>query len=76
MTLEGRSTIEGEGSGRVTGLRSQHVEIAMLGAQLGLRDQARAPKRRCTLIPGRLIKIGKHGGRKHQQHPAHLNGHQ
>src|ERR671918_355260 len=30
LTLEGRATIEGEWSGRVTGLDSQRVEIAML----------------------------------------------
>ena len=30
LTLEGRATIEGEWSGRVTGLDSQHVEIAMM----------------------------------------------
>jgi len=30
MSLEGRGTIEGEWSGRVTGLASQRVEIAMM----------------------------------------------
>lgn len=30
LTLEGRTTIEGEWAGRVTGLGSQHVEIAMM----------------------------------------------
>ncbi|WP_315907113.1 VOC family protein [Priestia koreensis] len=30
LTLEGRATIEGEWSGRVTGLESQRVEIAMM----------------------------------------------
>ncbi len=30
MNLEGRGIIEGEWSGRVTGLSSQHVEIAMM----------------------------------------------
>jgi catechol 2,3-dioxygenase-like lactoylglutathione lyase family enzyme len=30
LRLEGRATIEGEWSGRVTGLGNQHVEIAML----------------------------------------------
>ena len=30
LTLEGRATIEGEWSGRVTGLRDQRVEIAMM----------------------------------------------
>ena len=30
LTLEGRATIEGEWSGRVTGLDSQQVEIAMM----------------------------------------------
>ncbi len=30
MRLEGRATIEGEWAGRVTGLGSQHVEIAMM----------------------------------------------
>lgn len=30
MILEGRATIEGDWSGRVTGLRGQHVEMAML----------------------------------------------
>jgi catechol 2,3-dioxygenase-like lactoylglutathione lyase family enzyme len=30
MTLEGRATIEGEWAGRVTGLGSQHVEVAMM----------------------------------------------
>ena len=30
LELEGRATIEGEWAGRVTGLRGQHVEIAML----------------------------------------------
>ena len=30
LRLEGRATIEGEWAGRITGLGSQHVEIAML----------------------------------------------
>src|SRR6478609_1173653 len=30
LTLEGRATIEGEWAGRVTGLRDQRVEIAMM----------------------------------------------
>ena len=30
MKLEGRATVEGEWAGRVTGLGSQHVEIAMM----------------------------------------------
>jgi len=30
LELEGRATIEGEWSGRVTGLHGQHVEIAMM----------------------------------------------
>ena len=30
MQLEGRTTIEGEWAGRVTGLGSQHVEVAMM----------------------------------------------
>src|SRR3954469_20504740 len=30
LTLEGRATIEGEWAGRVTGLRHQRVEIAMM----------------------------------------------
>src|SRR3989337_805640 len=30
LTLEGRATIEGEWAGRVTGLESQRVEIAMM----------------------------------------------
>ncbi|MFL5481797.1 MAG: VOC family protein [Gemmatimonadaceae bacterium] len=30
LTLEGRATIEGEWAGRVTGLGTQHVEIAMM----------------------------------------------
>jgi catechol 2,3-dioxygenase-like lactoylglutathione lyase family enzyme len=30
LTLEGRAMIEGEWAGRVTGLGSQHVEIAMM----------------------------------------------
>src|SRR5919202_4479297 len=30
LKLEGRTTIEGEWSGRVTGLRGQRVEIAMM----------------------------------------------
>jgi catechol 2,3-dioxygenase-like lactoylglutathione lyase family enzyme len=30
MTLEGRTTLEGEWAGRVTGLGLQHVEIAMM----------------------------------------------
>ncbi len=30
LTLEGRAPIEGEWAGRVTGLGSQHVEIAMM----------------------------------------------
>ena len=30
LKLEGRATIEGEWSGRVTGLDAQHVEIAMM----------------------------------------------
>ena len=30
LTLEGRATIEGEWAGRVTGLGSQHVEVAMM----------------------------------------------
>jgi len=30
LKLEGRAVIEGEWAGRITGLRNQHVEIAML----------------------------------------------
>src|SRR6266567_9424503 len=30
LKLEGRATVEGEWAGRVTGLGSQHVEIAMM----------------------------------------------
>ena len=30
LKLEGRATIEGEWAGRVTGLGSQHVEVAMM----------------------------------------------
>jgi catechol 2,3-dioxygenase-like lactoylglutathione lyase family enzyme len=30
LELEGRSTIDGEWSGRVTGVRGQHVEVAMM----------------------------------------------
>jgi catechol 2,3-dioxygenase-like lactoylglutathione lyase family enzyme len=30
LTLEGRATIEGEWAGRITGLRDQHVEVAMM----------------------------------------------
>lgn len=30
LTLEGRATIEGEWAGRITGLRDQRVEIAMM----------------------------------------------
>jgi catechol 2,3-dioxygenase-like lactoylglutathione lyase family enzyme len=30
LELEGRATIEGEWAGRVTGVRDQHVEIAMM----------------------------------------------
>jgi catechol 2,3-dioxygenase-like lactoylglutathione lyase family enzyme len=30
LELEGRATIEGEWAGRVTGLRDQHVEVAMM----------------------------------------------
>ena len=30
LKLEGRATVEGEWAGRITGLRSQRVEIAML----------------------------------------------
>jgi len=30
LSLEGRATIEGEWAGRITGLGSQHVEIAMM----------------------------------------------
>jgi catechol 2,3-dioxygenase-like lactoylglutathione lyase family enzyme len=30
LELEGRATIQGEWAGRVTGLRDQHVEIAMM----------------------------------------------
>ena len=35
LTLQGRATIEGEWAGRVTGLGSQHVEIAMLATPDG-----------------------------------------
>ncbi|QYK54233.1 MAG: VOC family protein [Fimbriimonadaceae bacterium] len=35
MILEGRATIEGEWSGRVTGLKSQKVQIAMLATPDG-----------------------------------------
>jgi predicted enzyme related to lactoylglutathione lyase len=35
MTLEGRATIEGEWSGRVTGLGDQNVEIAMMATPDG-----------------------------------------
>src|SRR3954449_6904653 len=30
LELEGKATIEGEWAGRVTGLRDQHVEVAMM----------------------------------------------
>ena len=36
LKLEGRATIEGEWAGRVTGLGSQHVEIAMMVTPDGL----------------------------------------
>ena len=36
LTLEGRSIIEGEWAGRVTGLGNQHVEIAMMVTPDGL----------------------------------------
>lgn len=35
MVLEGRATIEGEWSGRVTGLKGQQVEIAMMATPDG-----------------------------------------
>ena len=35
LTLEGRAMIEGEWAGRVTGLGSQHVEIAMMATPDG-----------------------------------------
>src|SRR5215213_6772380 len=35
LKLEGRATIEGEWAGRVTGLSSQHVEIAMMATPDG-----------------------------------------
>jgi catechol 2,3-dioxygenase-like lactoylglutathione lyase family enzyme len=35
LTLEGRAMVEGEWSGRVTGLRDQHVEIAMMATPDG-----------------------------------------
>jgi catechol 2,3-dioxygenase-like lactoylglutathione lyase family enzyme len=35
LELEGRSTVEGEWSGRVTGLANQHVEIAMMATPDG-----------------------------------------
>ncbi|MCD1258336.1 VOC family protein [Paenibacillus athensensis] len=35
LRLEGRATIEGEWAGRVTGLGSQHVEIAMMATPDG-----------------------------------------
>lgn len=35
LELEGRSTVEGEWSGRVTGLTNQHVEIAMMATPDG-----------------------------------------
>ena len=35
LRLEGRATIEGEWAGRVTGLRLQHVEIAMMATPDG-----------------------------------------
>ncbi|MBB3111324.1 catechol 2,3-dioxygenase-like lactoylglutathione lyase family enzyme [Paenibacillus phyllosphaerae] len=35
LKLEGRATIEGEWAGRVTGLGSQHVEIAMMATPDG-----------------------------------------
>src|SRR5512141_1291666 len=35
LTLEGRTTIEGEWAGRVTGLGAQHVEIAMMRTRDG-----------------------------------------
>ena len=35
LTLQGRATIEGEWAGRITGLGSQHVEIAMMATPDG-----------------------------------------
>ncbi|MEO5805861.1 VOC family protein [Devosia sp.] len=35
LTLEGRATVEGEWAGRVTGLRNQQVEIAMMSTPDG-----------------------------------------
>src|SRR4028119_2138403 len=37
LELEGRATIEGEWAGRITGLRDQHVEIAMMRTPDGHR---------------------------------------
>ncbi len=38
LKLEGRATIEGEWSGRVTGLHSQKVEIAMMVTLMVIAD--------------------------------------
>jgi catechol 2,3-dioxygenase-like lactoylglutathione lyase family enzyme len=56
LELEGRATIEGEWAGRVTGLGSQHVEIAMMPrptvtAGSSSRAFSRQPPSQITAMP-------------------------
>src|ERR1700750_2524760 len=49
LELEGQSTVDGEWSGRVTGLRGQHVQIAMMRTPDG---QSRLQLSRIVTPPG------------------------
>ena len=53
LKLEGRATIEGEWAGRVTGLASQSVEIAMMVTRMdtaGLRFRDFLPRQSFQII--------------------------
>ena len=72
LKLEGRATIEGEWAGRVTGLGSQQVEIAMMVTPDGhsrlelsrflTRRLSRSPDRSCQLarLPPRHVRCRRH----------------
>src|SRR3954464_7901302 len=72
LELEGRATIEGEWAGRVTGLRDQRVEIAMMRTPDGHSRRAlplphaayrrRSPQRsgERSRLPPRHVRRGRH----------------
>ena len=76
LTLEGRMPIEGEWAGRVTGVRDQHVEIAMMRTpdghgRLELSRQRSRYRVRSPHVPGELIGIlARHVHRRgHRRYP-------